>query len=292
MFAIDPRNVAALTMLGSPVSVPGTFPNTIAASTKNQLVCVGTSGTVAGVSCTSFSRHGLKVMDALRPFELNQTTPPLGPTNTVSQVFFSNDESILYTTVKGDPTKNTTGFLASFNVGGVRGCRSAAFVSSSGTRVSPEGTAVLFGSSTIPSSTNIFVTDASFGGAVLSLNASSGAATVEGKAAIQGQKATCWVTVSSATKTAFVTDVGMNRLVEMSLQDGAVKDVLDLSGNGDPGLTDLKAVGNFIYALSPGNGTTPPAVTVVDVLRKKQIQHFNIASLGVGKNVQGMAAYF
>lgn len=186
---------------------------------------------------------------------------------------------------------NNTGFLASFNVVGRPGRgKNIASVSSSGTRTSPNGTAVLFGSSTIPNSKDIFVTDASFGGAVLSLDSSSGAATVKGKTAIQGQKATCWVTVSAATNTAFVTDVGVNRLFELSLENATIQNTIDLSGNGDPGLIDLKAVGNFIYALSPGNGTTSPAVTVVDAISKKQVQHFSLASLGVGKNVQGMAA--
>jgi len=281
MFAINPQDPTQLVMVGQPVAVPAEFPVTVAASEKQQIACVGSTGAKAGVSCSKFSAQGLGPMDTLRPFNIGQTTPPVGPTNTVSQVFFSNDGSTLFSTVKGDPTKNNTGFLASFPVQG-------GAVSQQAITSSPSGTAVLFGSSTIPGSNDLFVTDASFGGAVLSLSG-QGTASVKGKGAVDGQKATCWVAISPATNTAFVTDVGTNRLVEMSTADASIQGQIDLSANGDPGLIDLRAAGNFVYALSPGNGTTQAAVTVVDALSKKQVQHIQLQALGVDKNAQGMA---
>ncbi|KAF6809327.1 3-carboxymuconate cyclase [Colletotrichum sojae] len=288
MFIIDPADPTKLTMAGQPAAVPGEFPNTVAASKKHQLVCVGTSGAKAGVSCASFSEKGIGAMDALRPIDLNQTTPPTGPTNTLSQAFFSNDESTLFVTVKGDPTKQNAGFLGAYQVDNGN---TTAGLSLKGTRSSPNGTAVLFGSSTIPGSSDLFVTDASFGAAVLSVRSSPIAASLKGMGKVADQKATCWATISPATKSAFVTDVGKNRLIEMSVQDASIQGVIELSSNGDPGLIDLRAAGNFIYALSPGNGTTQAGITVVDALSKKQIQHFNVACLGVGKNAQGMAVF-
>ncbi|KAF7557962.1 hypothetical protein G7Z17_g247 [Cylindrodendrum hubeiense] len=285
MFSIDRKDATKLKMVGKPAAVPGEFPNTVAASKKHKIVCVGTSGAVAGVSCTSFSRHGMGAMDALRPFDLKQTTPPVGPLNTVSQVFFSEDQNTLFVTVKGDPTKGNTGFLASFPV---KYTSKGAVISKNGIRSSPAGTAVLFGSSPIAGSRDIFVTDASFGGAVLSFN-SVGVASVKGKAAIDGQKATCWSTISPETNTAFVTDVATNRLVEMSLEDASIISKIDLSANGDPGMIDLRAAGNFIYALSPGNGTTNPAVTVVHATKKVQVQHFELQGLGASNRAQGVA---
>ncbi|KPM44089.1 hypothetical protein AK830_g2468 [Neonectria ditissima] len=292
MFNIDRHDPTKLTMVGTPVAVLGEFPNTVAASEKNKLVCVGSSGAKAGVACSQFSHKGIKGMDNLRPFDLDQSTPPVGPFNTVSQVFFSNDENSLFATVKGNPPKKQTGFLAVFPV--ESWARSAtdsgpASLSQQAVKSSPNGTAVLFGSSTIPGSQDIFVTDASFGGAVLSLDSKTDVATVKAKAAVSGQKATCWVAVSLATKTAFVADVATNRLVEMSLTDASVQSLIDLSANGDPGLIDLRTAGNFVYALSPGNGTTHAAITVVDAIRKIQVQHFDLAKLGGNKNAQGMA---
>ncbi|KAI0466082.1 hypothetical protein F4859DRAFT_519431 [Xylaria cf. heliscus] len=292
MFAISPHDPTKLTLVGQPVAIPAEFPVTVAASGRNKVVCVGASGAVAGVSCSTFSAHGIAAMDSLRAFDIGQTTPPVGPTNTVSHVFFSEDESTVFTTVKGDPAMNKTGFLAAFPVAAQSDCEAGASVDQQGMRSSPAGTAVLFGSSPISGTDNLFVTDASFGAVVLTnggANVAEAAFTVQGKGVINGQSATCWSTISPATKTAFVTDVNVNRLVEMSLTDASIKNVIDLSTNGDPGLTDLRAGGNFVYALSPGNGTTPAAVTVVDAVAKKQVQHFQLKGINFGKHAQGMA---
>ncbi|EKG19145.1 hypothetical protein MPH_03515 [Macrophomina phaseolina MS6] len=312
MLSISPSNSTALTPLGRPAALPGDFPNTVAASAKHNLACVGMTGARAGIACAKFSgESGLGTMDGLRSFDLGQTTPPVGPTNTVSQVFFSADEARLFATVKGDPAANKTGFFSVFPVEWQQekeGCAvgagaGAASVSMRETRSSPEGTAVLFGAALVPRHGDggaaeeekhaVFVTDASFGGAVLEVDSGTNAASLVARQEIAGQKATCWATVSEATGSAFVTDVGVNRVVEMSLKDATIISTLDLSRDGDPGLIDLKAAGDFVYALSPGNGTTPAAVTVFDVSggqgTGKMIQHFDLSALGAGKNAQGMA---
>ncbi|KAJ3580479.1 hypothetical protein NPX13_g77 [Xylaria arbuscula] len=293
MFTISGEDPTKLTLVGKPATVPAEFPVTVAASAKNKVVCVASSGAVAGVSCSKFSSQGIEEMDGLRAFDIGQTTPPVGPTGTVSHAFFSEDESTLFTTVKGLPEQNRTGFLAAFGVES-SDCETGAFVNQEGMRSTPAGTAVLFGSSTIPGSDDLFVTDASFGGAVLanggtSADAASRAFSVKGKGVVNGQSATCWVAISPATNTAFVTDVGVNRLVEMSLKDASVKKIIDLSANGDPGLIDLKAAGRLVYALSPGNGSTPAAVTIVNAITKQQVQHFQIDGVPFGKSAQGMA---
>ncbi|KAH6989735.1 hypothetical protein BKA56DRAFT_543566 [Ilyonectria sp. MPI-CAGE-AT-0026] len=293
MLSISRSDPTKLSVVGAPVQIPGEFPNTVAASTKNKLVCVGTTGAKAGISCSSFSKKGLGAMDDLRPFDLGQTTPPVGPTNTVSQTLFSEDESLLFTMVKGDPAQNKTGFLSALAVQQSSDANGAAVMTLArdDTRSSPNGTAVLFGSQVIPGTSNVFATDASFGAAILSVDPASCEATTVATGNVDGQKATCWVAISPATKTAFVTDVGRNRLVEMSTDDASIVGTLDLSCNGDPGLIDLAAAGNFIYALSPGNGTTQAAVTVVDVSggsgSAKMVQHFELAGLA-GKTAQGM----
>ncbi|KAM0234749.1 hypothetical protein ACHAPO_006113 [Fusarium lateritium] len=288
MLTVSRSDPTKLEMVGKPVDVPGEFPNTVAASLKNNVVCVGMTGAKAGVSCSSFSNKGLSAMDELRPFDLQQTTPPMGPTNTVSQVLFSDDESMLFTMVKGDPAVNNTGFMASFNVENNNGAMS---VSKNEARSSPEGTAVLFGSQVIAGTSKVFATDASFGAAILDIDANTCEATTVATGEVEGQAATCWVAISDVTKTAFVTDVGRNRVVEMSLEDASVVSELDLTCNGDPGLIDLAAAGNFLYALSPGNGTTEAAVTVLDVSggsgSAKMVQHFELKGMA-GKTAMGM----
>ncbi|KAH6621601.1 hypothetical protein B0J18DRAFT_432899 [Chaetomium sp. MPI-SDFR-AT-0129] len=288
-FSINKSDPTKLTRVGHPVKVPGEFPNTVAASAKHRIVCVGTSGVINGVSCAPFTpAGGIGTFDALRPFDLKQTTPPVGPTNTVSQVFFSDDERTLFSIVKGDPPKNTTGFLAAFPVEAAWGPGAKASVSAKGTRSSPEGTAVLFGSFVIPGSSDIFVTDASFGAAVLSVGTDL-KATTKGRGAIDGQAATCWSTYSPATKTAFVTDVAVDRLVEVSVTDASILNVIDLSANGQSGMIDLRALDEWIYVLAPGNNVTEPAVVVVDATTRKQVQVKGLGSLGVTGRGQGLA---
>lgn len=294
MLSIDAQNPTKLTMVGEPASVPGEFPNTLAASMKNKIVCVGSTGAKAGVSCSSFSQKGLGKMDGLREFHLGQSTPPVGPTNTVSQVLFSNDESTLLTMVKGDPTVNNTGFVATFPVNQAS-FRGPASVSMDGTRSSPSGTAVLFGTKPIPGTQTFFATDASFGGTILSLDQKSNQLSLKSKQAIGGQKATCWTTISQSSKSAFVTDVQVNHIVEMSLDNARIIKVYDTSSvNAGPGFIDLAAAGNFVYALSPGNGTSEANVVVMDVSRgqgkAKVVQSFGLGALGAGKNSQGMVA--
>jgi len=300
MLSISPSDPTRLSLVGQPVAVPGEFPNTVAASLENGLACVGTSGARAGIACSSFSAaRGLSPMDALRPFDLGQTTPPVGPTNTVSQTFFSADGALLFATVKGDPPTNKTGFLSAFPVQRPTNRAGAVSVSSAEQRSVPSGTAVLFGSQAIPAKSAVFATDASFGAAILSVDAATGKATTIAKGAVDGQVATCWVTISAATGTAFVTDVAKNRVVEMSLEDASVLGVLDLSvgaaATGDPGLIDLRAAGNYIYALSPGNGTAPGGIAVVEVSRGSGRgsttvlrQRFGLDGMA-GRNSMGMA---
>ncbi|GAD96285.1 hypothetical protein SNOG_13222 [Paecilomyces variotii No. 5] len=293
MLSIDEQDPTKLTMIGEPAAVPGEFPNTVAASMKNKIVCVGSTGAKTGVSCSSFSKVGLGKMDGLREFDLGQSTPPVGPTNTVSQVLFSNDESTLLTMVKGDPTVNNTGFVATFPVNRASQCGPAS-VSMKGTRSSPAGTAVLFGTEPIPGTENFFVTDASFGATVLSLDKKTDGLSTASKQVIDGQKATCWSTISQVSNSAFVTDVQVNRIVEMSLDNANIIKEYDTSSiNPGLGFIDLVSSGNFVYALSPGNGTSEANIVVMDVSagqgKAKLVQSFGLGALGAGKNSQGMA---
>jgi hypothetical protein len=257
MFSISPNDPTILTMVGQPVYTLGSFPVSVTISTKLSQTCVANSGAKAGIACFSISKAGLAPLDTtLRAFDLEQSTPPLGPTNTVSQTFFNSDSTALLTTVKGNPAVNTTGFLSVFPI--INGT-----VSRKEVRSSPNGTVVLFGTALIPNSTNIFVTDASFGSATLSLPANNKASMLIATP-LEGQKATCWATFSETTQTAFVTDVGVNRLVEVDVGSGEVVKILD-STNGNLGMIDLVSKGRFVYALSPGNGTMKAAVTVFDV---------------------------
>ncbi|KAI1337975.1 hypothetical protein F5Y15DRAFT_417415 [Xylariaceae sp. FL0016] len=299
MLSISATDPTQLSLIGQPMPVPGEFPNTVAASAKHSIACVAMTGAVAGISCAPFSRsQGLGAMDALRAFDLGQTTPPVGPTNTISHIFADADASAFVTMVKGDPATNKTGFVSVLPVedaasSSCAGKNKAVAAAAEDVRSSPAGTAVLFGSQNVPGQQGrVFATDASFGAAVLSLDAKTGTASVVGKGTIDGQKATCWSAFSPATGTMFVSDVGVPRLVEMSAENASIISTVDLSAGGDPGFIDLEAAGGFLYALSPGNGTTDAAIVVMDVSGGQgtatPIQRFSLDGVA-GKNAQGMA---
>jgi hypothetical protein len=154
MFTISAADPTNLTMVGQPADTLGEFPMSVTISTELSQACVANSGSKAGIACFSVCKtKGLTPLDStLRPINLNQSTPPIGPTNTISQTFFNSDSTALITTVKGDPAVNNTGFLSVFPIENGR-------VSRNETRSSPNGTAVLFGTALIPSPANsIFIT--------------------------------------------------------------------------------------------------------------------------------------
>lgn len=286
MFTISPTDPTKLTMVGTPINTQGDFPVSVTLSEKLNQACVANGGTQAGVACFSMSASkGLTALTTppLAPFNIQQSTPPVGATNTVSQVFFNEDSTALMTTVKGNPAVNNTGFLSITPVcnGTVDGTKEV--------RTSPPGTAVLFGTANIPNNTTaLFVTDASFGTATLSIS-SSNTATISAKTPILDQHATCWATISDATKTAFVTDVAVNHLVEVDYTTGQLIKEYNLT-NGNSGMIDLVAAGSFVYALSPGNATH---VAVFDVSAGRgaamMVQNFLVN--GVGSAAQGMTFF-
>jgi hypothetical protein len=289
LLSISPIDPTVLTMIGKPVDTMGDFPVSVTISKSLSMACIANTGARAGIACYKISPTGLTPEGGLRPFSLNQTTPPSGPLNTVSQTFFNSDSTALLTTVKGDPTKNNTGFLSSFPV--VNGC-----VSMTGTKSSPNGTAVLFGSTVLPGRNDIFVTDASFGAATLSSSTSDfSVANVKAQTKIAGQKATCWTTFSARTGTAFVTDVARNTLNEIDTVTGAI--VATVNGTyGNLGMIDLASKGGFVYVLAPGNSTVVGegkgvSVVVFDVQGGrgsiKEVQNFEVRE--VDGRVQGMA---
>jgi hypothetical protein len=280
MFSISWEDPTKLTLLGSPASTTGDFPVTVAISSSLGMACVGHSGVLSGVSCASYTSSGLGAFDALRSIPLGQTNPATGPLNGISDVFFVEDDSILVVVVKGDTTAAHPGFIALYPVTG-------GTVSYSNTETHPAGTAVMFGSTIIPGTNNILVTDASFGAVILSL---SDLATPLALTNITDQKATCWAITSSVTGTGFVDDPALSQLTEIDLTTGAiVSEVSD--GNGGQGMIDMRAVGDRIYALSPGNGTVPAAVTVFDISggrgTAKSIQNFPVE--GADKSAEGLA---
>ncbi|SJM88870.1 uncharacterized protein ZBIST_5070 [Zygosaccharomyces bailii] len=295
LFNIDEENPTNITLLGSPVQVPGDFPVSVAVSSLNGLVCVLTSGMKSGVSCAPYAPYvGIGKMDFLRTFDLGQSNPPVGPLNTGSQVLFSADESELLVTVKGDPSLNKTGYVATFTVSGPL-LSGKSRVSASAVHSSPNGTVAMFGFQQIPGSHNYFVADAGFGAAIISIDEETEAADILHKQVISDQQATCWVSISSASGSAFVSDPLVNHIVEMSLTDASIISVINTTSFNDASrFIDLAAAGNNVYALSPGaeegTGAQVAVLSVVDSLNKSISQMLSVGSWA-GSSSQGLAVF-
>ena len=281
MFRASRQDPTQLTLLGSPVSTNGEFPVSIAVSPKRNVVCVANTGAVSGVACTTYGPRGLAPMDALRDLYLNQTTPATGPFGTVGSTFFNNDESLLITTVKRNQTAKS-GFMSVFpaNRNGV---------SRQNVESSPAGTIRLFGAVPIPNSNKVFASDAGVGASILRMNPDLTASTIA-ITNITNQATTCWAAISSVTGTGFVTDDGVNHLVEIDLSNGQI--VSDyFPPNNNLGMTEIYAAGKWIYALYPGRANASPAVVVFDVSggrgSAKQVQNFVLNN--VPFTAEGMA---
>ncbi|KAI9144598.1 hypothetical protein BKA69DRAFT_1122426 [Paraphysoderma sedebokerense] len=248
MFNIDPNDPTKLTLVGNPVSTMGEFPVSVAYSDGLKIACVLNGGAADGVACYSVdAQKGLQSIDReARKLNIGQSTPPKGPTGTASHIFFNPEASRVFVTIKGDPMSGKEGFLGSFEVD-----RATKTVKTDLVRSSPNGTAVLFGSLFVDDST-LVATDAAFGAATLQVS-NNGQAAVKSLTRVDGQKATCWVAVSRERKTAFVTDIGKNRILEVDpfSADGAIVQTLDLNQGGIGGLIDISVGGDFLYSFAP-----------------------------------------
>ena len=82
----------------------------------------------------------------------------------------------------------------------------------------------------------------------------------------------------------------MNRLVEIDPADGSILQILNPS-NDNPGMIDMTAAGDFVYALSPASQNVSAAIAVFDVSggrgKAKEIQNFQPGP-PVGINAQGL----
>lgn len=270
-------------MLGGPVSSNGQFPTTLAASTSLMQVCVGNTGPVGGISCSSFSSSGISGFDTLRPMNVGEKQlPPTGPTPGYGDILFSEDNNMLLIMVKGNGTE-FTGYAASFPV-------SNGQVGTTATYATPPGSKALFGTGTIPGSPNIVLTsDAGFGGLILDITDLS----AEPIAVINvtGQGASCWAEVSASGR-GFITDAAVNRMVEVNVQSGAiVKEYYPPTPFG--GMTDFRIAGDYVWALSASNGSYATSITTFDISGGPG--SINFASVytvsGAGEYTQGLAWY-
>ena len=94
------------------------------------------------------------------------------------------------------------------------------------------------------------------------------------------------------TGTGFVDDVIVSQLTEIDVTNGDIV-AIHPDDNDGQGMIDLVAVNSKIYALSPGNGTVPSAVTVFDISGGRGSAHTvqNFVVPGTTRFSEGMGVY-
>lgn len=284
----------SLKMIGKPINTGGEFPVSVDASPKTGDVCVLNGGKVNGLQCFKVDpTRGMQSHGRFYSFGLNQTTPPSGPNGAVSHVLFSADGSKLRATVKGIPP-SIIGFIATWNVAH-DGTLSSSFTKTyppSGEGLAPFGMANIVGASDA-----VMATDPALG---LTVYDFAKAKTTYAPLTIDGQLATCWVEYSKATSSYWLSDVGSNKIYEVSVEKKTLKPTLlntfNLADSNNP--TDV-AVGTilgkqYLYVLSP-------AVSSINVFslterESKLTQTYDFGKAAVdlkfdGVNLAGAATY-
>jgi hypothetical protein len=292
-FGIDSNDPTLLTQLGKATNSQGEFPVALAYSTKHNTLCTVNSGGQSNLACFSVSNAGLAPLTGtVRSLGVNQTNPPTGPANTVSDVLFNQDQTQLLVSAKGDPAK-APGFIASFAVT-AGGCF---MLSSTAVKSDPQKGVLPFSMTLVGSTGNVLLnTDAAFGVSISNF-AANGSIITSSSVALNNQTATCWSTHSPKTDTFFVTDVGRPVMTEVSVGAGpTIQIVKTYTLEGTAGRIDLNVgstcAGDFLYVLDPADST-------IDVFAlpgpgaANAIQTFDLKAgvPDIPLSVQGMAVF-
>jgi len=147
---------------------------------------------------------------------MNQTTPPVGPANTASQIVFTPDDSRVVAAIKGADA-NTPGYLAIWDV------NTDGSLSQNVTLVyTPVNGGQPFSLTPVPGRNAFLSTDPVVGGVEV-FDLDNGMATT---LAIEEQIATCWSVYSERTDSYYVTDTVLNTLAEVSLDEALLPELV------------------------------------------------------------------
>ena len=216
LFSIDPKDPTSLTPLGDPVSSEGEFPISLAFNADGTRLCVLNGGAVSGVNCYKVDKklgpvaisNSLRLLTDTGALKGTQT-PPAGPTNTASQVLFSEDGKQLIVSVKGTP--QAPGFFAIWTVA-ADGSLSKDFQNVA----LAKGGALPFGMSVIPGKKALLATDPALGFDILDLDSGNKRSSAN---KITGQAATCWSAFSPKTGNFYLSDVGTSTITEVHVDN-------------------------------------------------------------------------
>lgn len=245
------------------------------------------SGTKAGVACYSVDHAtGLTSITSLLPIATNQTTPPVGPLDTASDIQFSPSSKYLLVTVKC-AAAGAAGFQYVWPV--VAGKLSTTPVISS-----IQTLEVAFGFSFLSDSKAVIVDAAGGAGYDLVTISPSYEVTLDTKVAVAGAKAICWSAYSARFNTIFIADGASTNLTLADPATGAVKGSLIQSAAG-MGSLDLALDRNYLYVLQSTNAIAVSDLTGLNnkatpnIALTTEVQYFEFS--GTRSGFTGLAVY-
>ena len=225
---------------------------------------------------------GLSAQGSLRHIPLNQTTPPVGPPDTVSDIVFNPSQTALIVTVKGNG--KDPGYIYAYPVSWDGSISSQAVVSR------PADLALDFSISFLGSDSRAVITDPSYGASIVAVSHDL-QFSVTDKITIAGESAICWSVYSQMYDTIFILDGGLTAITLVDASSGAIKGAI-AGANETAGNLDAKALGEKLYVL---NGAA--FVSVVDNSplghggMPTEVQNFDLSALGSRQGFQGLAVY-
>jgi hypothetical protein len=195
-------------------------------------VYVLNGGAVSGVKRFIVNpSSGLQPTGTFHALQVNTTTPPAGPTNTLSRVLFSSDGTKLRVSFKGNP--NALGFLATYQVSN-DGSLSSNFTKTTPPSIADGG--IQFGMTNVDGAQDaVIVADVALGVTVYDFSRPQ---TRFLPLTIPGQGATCWVEFSQTTDSYFLSDLANKNIFQVKVDSNTLKPTLvktiNLAANDSP----------------------------------------------------------
>ncbi|KAI7362386.1 hypothetical protein KC354_g7318 [Hortaea werneckii] len=282
MFRIDPEDPTKLTMVGSPAPTMGEVPVLVDYSDELHTACVLNSGSKPGVSCFYADPwKGLVPQGSLRSlgYDFNQTTPPTAPAGTASQVIFDPNSAALFAILKGySGPPAIPGSVVAYRT-------EYGMVSEEPVRTQISDIIVDFGSVFLDES-RLFMTDVSFGAAIVDVDYETLTLQEETHIVIEGQKAICWSAFDPSLNTAYAPDAGQPVVYTVDATSGMLTGSI-AADNRTQGLFD-SAIGSrgLMYSLAASNG-----LNVFDLKAQKNVQYFDLSSVGERMPFTGLALW-
>ncbi|MCJ1401263.1 hypothetical protein MMC11_004475 [Xylographa trunciseda] len=289
MFSINVDDPTDLSLVGRPASTLGDFPMSIAYSSALKIVCALNGGATNGVTCFSADHaKGLASLDfsprSLSPY-LNQSTPPVGPLGTASDIFFNPASTALFAVVKGNPGTTPPTPSTYFVWPVVNGK-----VSSKAIISQIPDLLVNFGGNFV--NDNILASvESTFGVALLKVSPSF-QLTEEVHTIVPNQSAICWSVYAPRFDTFYAPDSGTGVVTAIDPKTGAIKSQFSYNAAevGDP--LDLAVDRTSLYVLTKSASVAVISLEGSDSGKVPSlVQNLDISEGGSKKVFQGMATY-